>query len=512
MTNIIPNQFFIIDIVEKQLRNRELGLRIINELGALRKEFSFSIGVKFNYRNLSSLLHPEHSDDTGNPGLKWFKEHLLARNDLREFVAAAREQDLLVIGDAADEQSVADIVEDKLDFLSTSASAFADWPLFERIVQTELAVICSMGAPQLDDVDNLVAFLQNRRKDFALLHSAAEYDDSRTNGDLHRIDILKERHPDVRYGLSTEGRSEQNLSLIMSIAKGCAVFARTVGESADSDQEDYCSVQSVREWLKAAQLAYDMNSGVGAGIASKKDEACLLRRGVFVTREVSVGEMLSNEDVFIAAPAQEGQMTANQWSKYNRVYATSSLKPGNAVLSTNTRIENVRDKVLGIVVAVKEIIQKSNVVIPNGTKLEISHHYGLDRFYEVGAALITLINRDYCKKVIIMLPGQKHPTHLHKVKDETLHILHGDLTVTLGGVTTRHKVGDMIVVEPNDPHSFESSTGCVFEEISSTHRINDSFYTDKKIGGYSDRKTLITYWSDLSPIDLEKQSRAATAV
>jgi N-acetylneuraminate synthase len=70
----------------------------------------------------------------------------------------------------------------------------------------------------------------------------------------------------------------------------------------------------------------------------------------------------------------------------------------------------------------------------------------------------------------------------------------------------------MIVVEPNDPHSFESSTGCVFEEISSTHRINDSFYTDKKIGGYSDRKTLITYWSDLSPIDLEKQSRAATAV
>ena len=36
--------------------------------------------------------------------------------------------------------------------------------------------------------------------------------------------------------------------------------------------------------------------------------------------------------------------------------------------------------------------------------------------------------------------------------------------------------------------------GAVFEEISSTHHINDSFYTDPAIGKNSDRKTFLRHW------------------
>jgi len=45
------------------------------------------------------------------------------------------------------------------------------------------------------------------------------------------------------------------------------------------------------------------------------------------------------------------------------------------------------------------------------------------------------------------------------------------------------------------PHSFSSPDGAVFEEISSTHYVNDSFYTDESINDNPDRKTKISVWS-----------------
>ena len=37
---------------------------------------------------------------------------------------------------------------------------------------------------------------------------------------------------------------------------------------------------------------------------------------------------------------------------------------------------------------------------------EISHHYGIQRFHEFGATIINFVNREYCKKLIVMVPGQ----------------------------------------------------------------------------------------------------------
>ena len=48
--------------------------------------------------------------------------------------------------------------------------------------------------------------------------------------------------------------------------------------------------------------------------------------------------------------------------------------------------------------------------------IELSHHYGINKFHETGAILINLVNRQYCKKLVIVLPGQRHPNHRHAIK------------------------------------------------------------------------------------------------
>jgi quercetin dioxygenase-like cupin family protein len=151
---------------------------------------------------------------------------------------------------------------------------------------------------------------------------------------------------------------------------------------------------------------------------------------------------------------------------------------------------------MNILNKVKVILIESKTSIPDKIDFELSHHYGIDNFEKFGAAIINCINREYCKKLIIMLPGQKHPIHYHKKKEETFHILYGDLTLNLGGLEKEYRPGEMVIIEREKKHSFSSKAGAIFEEISTTHHLEDSFYDDKKILKNKNRKTEMTFWSD----------------
>ena len=108
--------------------------------------------------------------------------------------------------------------------------------------------------------------------------------------------------------------------------------------------------------------------------------------------------------------------------------------------------------------------------------------------------MITVINREYCKKLIIVLPGQRHPEQHHKQKEETLMILHGKVNLFIDGVKSALSEGDTFTIFPPSKHSFSSENGCVIEEVSSTHFPDDSFYTDETINKNPNRKTIISYW------------------
>jgi quercetin dioxygenase-like cupin family protein len=157
---------------------------------------------------------------------------------------------------------------------------------------------------------------------------------------------------------------------------------------------------------------------------------------------------------------------------------------------------NLRGKVLGIIRQVRDILAASRIALPDRLEMELSHHYGLETFSEWGATIINCINREYCKKLIIMLPGQNHPLHYHKRKEETFHILYGDVVVNVGGTTKKNKNGEMIIVERETKHSFGSPTGAIIEEISTTHYKDDSYYEDRNILDNQNRKTGLTFWSD----------------
>ena len=116
-------------------------------------------------------------------------------------------------------------------------------------------------------------------------------------------------------------------------------------------------------------------------------------------------------------------------------------------------------------------------------------------FAEVGIIIITCVNRSYCKKLVIQFPGQRHPSHYHKRKEETFQVLSGVLEMTVEGRRRTLHPGDIQLVQQGVWHEFWTSTGVVFEEISTTHFKDDSFYEDKSINqSGTARKTIVNQW------------------
>ena len=86
-----------------------------------------------------------------------------------------------------------------------------------------------------------------------------------------------------------------------------------------------------------------------------------------------------------------------------------------------------------------------------------------------------------------------NPKHKHFKKIETFHILYGNLRLKKENLTYNLSPGDKIDVMNNEWHEFSSSTGCIFEEVSTESLKKDSMYFDKKIQNTDliVRKTLI---------------------
>ena len=497
----IPKNLFILELANNHMGDIEHGLKVIRAFGEVCKKHPFSVAFKLQYRDLDTFIHPAMQGRDDIKYIKRFSETRLSRADFDRLITEIRAQGLLAISTPFDEASVDFIESQNLDVIKIASCSFNDWPLLERVVQTNRPIIASTAGAKLEDIDRVVSFLQHRAKEFAILHCIGEYPTPDERMHLSQIDYLKNRYPEVRIGFSTHENPSNTDIIKLAIAKGATIFEKHVGLPTEVYPINAysSSPEQVDAWLSAAQYALTLCGEGQTRLPENPQEIASLRslrRGIFAKRPIAKGEVVQREDVYFAFPPQDGQYTANDWSKYAQFLASAPISIDQALAPPNINLSDTREQVWDIVKRVKAFLKESLVIVPGSAELDISHHYGLDRFNEVGLTLLTVVNRGYCKKLLVTLPGQSHPEQYHEQKEETFHILYGEVELTLDGKTMVCRPGDVITVEPGVRHAFRSDTGVVIEEISTTHHKQDSFYTDPAIMANKQRKTLLTYWME----------------
>jgi len=499
--NDIFHNLFIFEMANNHMGSLNHGLRMVHEFAEVKKKYDYNFAFKFQFRDIDTFIHPNYKDRMDLKYIKRFAETKLSIEEFEILKSELRKNGFISICTGFDEKSI-DLIE-KMDFdiIKIGSCSFTDWPLLERIALTDKPIIASTGGSSLNSIDNVVSFFQHRNKQLAIMHCVGEYPTKADHLQLNQIDLFIKRYPDITVGYSTHEDPNNMDSIKIAIAKGAKIFEKHVAVETDEFPKNAYSAtpNQISQWLKSANLAFEM-CGISNERAefSKKELADLrqFKRGVFASQKINKGSVIDSSSVFYAFPNQDNQLLANDMSKYTEYRAKKDININEPIFSSSVEKAEKREQVYSIVQKVKGLLKEANVVFPGKANLEISHHYGLDRFYEYGVTMITVVNREYCKKLIIMLPGQKHPEQFHSKKEETFVVLYGKIQLTLDGKKVEYDIGDVVTVKSGIRHAFKTNTGTIFEEISSTHYVDDSFYTDESIMQNKQRKTFLSHWID----------------
>lgn len=501
MNKKIPKNLFILEMANNHMGNVDHGIELINAFGKICKKYSFNFALKFQYRELKTFIHPRMKEREDVKYIKRFSETKLNKSDFDKFIKVIKKQNFYTISTPFDEESVKLIEKQNLDIVKIASCSFSDWPLLERVVENNKPIIASTAGASEKDIDQIISFLQHRKKEFAIMHCVAEYPTPDKNTNLAQINYLKKRYPNVRIGFSTHENPSDERFILMAYSMGASIFERHVAlPSKFFSINDYSSTPlQIDKWLKAASFAKKVLGDQNKKSRFNKNEISnliSLRRGVFAKKFIKKNQTINRKDIYFAFPPEKNQYTANDWSKYLKYTARKNIKKDNSITSLNSKSIDTREKIWLIVKQVRSFLKKTNTAIPGGASLEISHHYGLDKFSKFGLVMLDVINRDYCKKLLVLLPGQLHPEQMHKKKEETFHILYGSIKLIINGKPKLLNSGDVVTVLKKQKHAFSSKKGAVIEEISTTHFKDDSFYTDQKIMKNNNRKTVLTYWME----------------
>ena len=399
-----------------------------------------------------------------------------------------------------DEESLDIILDLDIKIIKVASCSAGDRPLLERITQVNRPVVVSTAGLSMDKIDRLVSFLESKNMHFALMHCVAIYPTPNNKLRLNQINLLKERFPHVPIGFSTHEDPDNSVAIQIAYAKGARLFERHVGMETEKHKLNRYSSrpEQIARWIEAYKQAVEACGGDYRSPASPEEIASLrsLMRGVFAREEIKKGDKLNRDKVYFAMPLHDGQLVSGDW--FDGVEADRDYSPNEPVNETVGDFTLPPEEIIyRIMLQVKGMLSKARIHIGKDSSIELSHHYGLERFREFGAVIMDCINRKYCKKLIIQLPRQKHPYHFHKVKEETFQLLYGDMEVELEGKRIKLQAGDTVLVKPGEWHKFHTLGGAIFEEVSTTHFNNDSFYEDERIAKLprKARKTVIPNWN-----------------
>jgi len=491
---------FVLDMANNHQGDFNHGLQIIKECSNVVSRLQVRAAIKFQFRDLPTFVHVDQRENSKNKHVPRFLSTRLPWSDYKKLKEAATDQGLITICTPFDEESVKKIVEMSFDVIKVASCSANDWPLLEEIAGAGLPIIASTGGLSLEEIDRLVSFFEHRGCDFALMHCVSIYPTPDHTCNLNNISNLIERYKGTVVGWSTHEPPSDTVQVGLAVALGGQMFERHVGVETNSIKlNGYSSTPTQLEaWMNAYKRAKTIlgSRERTESLPEEKNALDGLSRGVFTNKDIKSGEKVLRKDVTFAFPFSEGQLVTKDWNE--EIVAKTNIKKGgpiwvDSIEAPSRTPEMVLKKAIH---AVKALINKSGIILNSNFTTEYSHHYGVNNFFEVGVVLINVINREYAKKILVQLAGQKHPAHYHKLKEETFIVTWGTLNIFVDGKERVLNPGDILTVYPGVWHSFSTATGCVFEEISTTAFAGDSVYRDADINKLTpgERKTNVDHW------------------
>jgi N-acetylneuraminate synthase len=483
--------FYIFEMANNHQGSIEHAKLIVDEFAKVARETNINAAVKLQFRQLDTFIH----DDFKSSDLKFvkrFNSTRLSKKQFGEIVEHIRESGLSIVATPFDNESLPWFKDLKVPIVKVASCSIDDWPLLNDICKINKRIIISTGGASIETLRKVYNLFKHNNRDFAFMHCVGEYPTPIECSNLNRINTLRAEFPDIEIGFSTHESPLVDSVAPIAAAMGCTIVEKHVGVPTDTISLNAYSntPEQMRKAIEEIQVAESALTGTSK---TEKESLSALKRGAYIKKDLPEGHIIQKEDLYYAMPCQDGQYNASHIDELVGNILVSDLSSDVPLMKSLTRI-TLDDKIVNkIIKQTIKILLEAKIPLSGNEGVEISAHYGLQRFSEYGALIIDKINREYCKKIIVVIPGQQHPVHRHIKKEEAFELLHGDCTLTLNGKEVKLTKGKPLLIGRGVDHSFRSDGGCVIEEISTTHIPGDSIYQDPEINTLplSERKVKI---------------------
>ena len=317
----IFEDLFVLEIANNHWGRVERGVKIVETFAQVVRFNNVRAAMKLQFRDVNSFIHADFRHRSDIRYIKKTLDTRLTDDEFASLVKTIRSLSCIPMATPFDERSVDLCCELGIPIIKIASSDLNDWLLLERIAKTKKPVIVSTGGSSLKDLDDMVTFFLNRNIAMALNHCVSIYPSQDSELELNQIDFLKNRYPSLTIGFSTHECCDWWNSMLVAYAKGARTFERHIDIEADGiPVSPYCSrPEQIDLWFKAYRTVKELCGAPGTQkrMAPQKEIEYLdsLVRGVYAKRDLPEGHILSDDDVYLAIPLLQGQISCRELMK-----------------------------------------------------------------------------------------------------------------------------------------------------------------------------------------------------
>jgi sialic acid synthase SpsE len=314
----IFDDLFVLEMASNHQGKLDRGLEIIDKFSKIVRFNNVKAAIKLQFRDMENFIH---KDFLGREDIRYVKritDTKLAKQDFATLVEAIRRSGCIPMSTPFDEKSVDWCVEFDLPIIKVASADNNDWTLLEKIATTRRPVIISTGGMTQKDMDDVVHFFQKRKISLSLNHCVAAYPHEDNECELNQIDFLVNRYPGVVIGYSCHEYHDWQASILIAYGKGARTFERHIDHNDDGfEVSTYSSLpHQVDTWFKAWHKAKEMCGGSSQHrrnfLSREVEYLDSYVRGVYAKSDLKAGQVLTEDDVYLAIPLRKGQVSSRE--------------------------------------------------------------------------------------------------------------------------------------------------------------------------------------------------------
>jgi len=318
MNRDIFENLFVLEMTNNHQGNLERGLQIVREHSRAVRFNNVRAAIKLQFRDIDSFVHRDFRERVDLRYVKRVLETRLSKEDYAVLIKAIAKNNCIPMATPFDEKSVDWCVEFNMPIIKIASADANDWMLLEKIAWTRKPCIISFGGTSLKDMDDVVTFFENRSIPLAINHCVAAYPHEDSESELNQIDFLLKRYPGHTIGYSSHEQNDWNYSEAIDYAKGARTFERHIDIDHDGfGVAPYSSLpEQIDEWFRSFHKTVEFcgTSSEARKIPLAKETAYLdsYIRGVYANRDLKPGDLLTEDDIYMAIPLQKGQISCRE--------------------------------------------------------------------------------------------------------------------------------------------------------------------------------------------------------